>query len=62
MTSGDSYVHNGRELPDEQHELQVTPMGDLHREDWMEYKTWESVAHRNQLKYNNLLELPLDRT
>lgn len=48
--------------PDEQHELQVTPMGDLYREGWMEYEIWNSVAHRNQLKYNNLLELCLDRT
>lgn len=43
MTSGDfssknSIVHSGRELPDDQDEFKVTPMGDIHREDWMEYQ------------------------
>lgn len=67
MTSGDfssknSNVHSGRELPDYQDELKVTPMGDIHRDDWMEYEIREPAAHRSQLKYHNLVELLLDRT
>lgn len=43
MTSGDfssknSIVHSGRELPDDQDEFKVTPMGDIHRENWVEYQ------------------------
>lgn len=67
MNSGDfcwknSHVHNGRQLPDDQDELKITPMGDIHREDWMEYEIWEPAAHRSQVKYHNLGELLLDRT
>lgn len=65
MTSGDfssknSNVHSGRELPDDQDELKVTPMGDIYK-DWMEYEIWESAAHKSQLKYHSLAELLLDR-
>lgn len=64
MISGDfspknSDVHRGRELPDDQDELEVTPTGEIRHPQRTLDGIWRSGS---QLKYHNLVELLSDRT